>query len=150
MGENSKDNKSSLRIKADKVKDLRCKNLIAVLEEPTDFKNIGKVVRTINALGVEKLYVVDSKKRLPEEWEGMRSRKSLLNTSVSAIKWTFVKTFESTDKCLEHLEKNRYISIVTSPHVKGKKNLYLQDGNYTQKRLAVWFGNESVCPRISS
>lgn len=57
----SEKNKSSLRIKADKAKELRCKNLIAVLEEPTDFKNIGTVVRNINALGVEKLYIVDKK-----------------------------------------------------------------------------------------
>ncbi len=57
--------KSDLRKKADKVKDLRCENLIAVLEEPTDVKNIATVVRNINALGVEKLYIIDSKKRLP-------------------------------------------------------------------------------------
>ena len=135
--------KSDLRKKADKVKDLRCENLIAVLEEPTDVKNIATVVRNINALGVEKLYIIDSKKRLPEEWEEMRERKSLLKTSVSAIKWSFVKTFKSTEKCFEHLNKNRFISIVTSPHIKGQKNTFLHNGNYTQKRLAVWFGNES-------
>ncbi|GGZ65726.1 hypothetical protein GCM10008088_28640 [Mesonia mobilis] len=98
--------KTTLRKKADEVKDLRCKNLIAVLEEPTDIKNIGTVVRNINALGVEKLYIVDGKKRLPENWEEMRERKSLLKTSVSAIKWSFVKTFSSTKECIEHLEKN--------------------------------------------
>jgi len=132
-----------LRIKADKVKNLRCKNLIAVLEEPTDIKNIGTVVRNINALGVEKLYIVDGKKRLPEDWEEMRERKSLLKPSVSAIKWSFVKTFSSTEECVEHLAKKRFTSIATSPHIKGKTNLYLQEGNYTQKRLAVWFGNEA-------
>ncbi len=73
----------------------------------------------------------------------MRERKSLLKTSVSAIKWSFVKTFKSTEKCFEHLNKNRFISIVTSPHIKGQKNTFLHNGNYTQKRLAVWFGNES-------
>jgi len=135
--------KSTLRIKADKVKNLRCKNLIAVLEEPTDIKNIGTVVRNINALGVEKLYIVDGKKRLPEDWEEMRERKSLLKPSVSAIKWSFVKTFSSTEECVEHLAKKRFTSIATSPHIKGKTNLYLQEGNYTQKRLAVWFGNEA-------
>ena len=135
--------KTTLRKKADEVKGLRCKNLIAVLEEPTDIKNIGTVVRNINALGVEKLYIVDGKKRLPENWEEMRERKSLLKTSVSAIRWSFVKTFSSTEECIEHLEKKRFTSIATSPHTKGKTNLYLQDGNYTQKRLAIWFGNEA-------
>jgi len=33
-------NKSSLRERADKVRVLRSKNLIAVLEEPNDIKNI--------------------------------------------------------------------------------------------------------------
>jgi tRNA (guanosine-2'-O-)-methyltransferase len=139
----SENKKSSLRIKADKAKELRCKNLIAVLEEPTDFKNIGTVVRNINALGVEKLYIVDGKQRLPKEWDEMRERKSLLKPSVSAIKWSFVKTFSSTEECIEHLENKRFISIATSPHTKEKTNLLLQNGNYTQKRLAVWFGNES-------
>jgi tRNA (guanosine-2'-O-)-methyltransferase len=143
LNKQTENTKSTLRKKADEVKDLRCKNLIAVLEEPTDIKNIGTVVRNINALGVEKLYIVDGKKRLPEEWEEMRERKSLLKPSVSAIKWSFVKTFSSTEECIEHLEKKRFTSIATSPHTKGKTNLYLQNGNYTQKRLAVWFGNEA-------
>ena len=50
---------SSLRQRANAVKCGRCKNLIAVLEEPSDPKNIGAVIRNINALGVEKLYIVD-------------------------------------------------------------------------------------------
>ncbi|MCG8184425.1 TrmH family RNA methyltransferase [Tenacibaculum piscium] len=143
MNKQTEKTKSTLRKKADEVKDLRCKNLIVVLEEPTDIKNIGTVVRNINALGVEKLYIVDGKKRLPEDWQEMRERKSLLKPSVSAIKWSFVKTFFSTQECIEHLEKNRFTSIATSPHTKGKTNLYLQNGDYTQKRLAVWFGNEA-------
>ena len=143
MNKQTENVKSSLRKKADVIKDLRCKNLIAVLEEPTDIKNIGTVVRNINALGVEKLYIVDGKKRLPDEWEEMRERKSLLKPSVSAIKWSFVKTFSSTEECMAHLEKKRFTSIATSPHTKGKSNVFLQNGNYTQKRLAVWFGNEA-------
>jgi len=143
LNKQTENTKSTLRKKADKVKDLRCKNLIAVLEEPTDIKNIGTVVRNINALGVEKLYIVDGKKRLPENWQEMRERKSLLKPSVSAIKWSFVKTFSSTEECIQHLEKKRFTSIATSPHTKGKTNLYLQNGDYTQKRLAVWFGNEA-------
>ena len=135
--------KSSLRERADRVKDLRCKNLIAVLEEPNDIKNIGTVVRNINALGVEKLYIVDSKGRLPKDWQEMRESQSLLRTSVSAIKWSFVKTFKSTEECIKHLRKNRFVSVVTSPYIKGETNVVLHEGNYTQIRLAVWFGNES-------
>ena len=108
-----------------------------------DVKNIGSVIRNVNALGVEKIYVVDSRKSLPDDWEEFRERKSLSKISVSASKWTFVKRFDSTKECLEHLEKNRFTSIVTSPHIKGKENFVLHEADYTQTRLAVWFGNES-------
>ena len=73
----------------------------------------------------------------------MREKKKLLDISVSAVKWTFVKKFKTTEECMDHLEKNKFISIVISPHVKGKTNIILQDGDFTQKRLAVWFGNEA-------
>lgn len=144
MTDRQKNEKTALRRKADEIKDYRCKNLIAVLEEPNDPKNIGTVIRNINALGVEKLYIVDSRNLVPDNWQEMRERKSFLKSSVSAVKWSFVKKFKSTEECLEHLEKNRFTSVVTSPHIKGRKNVILHKGNYTQKRLAVWFGNESI------
>ena len=143
MEKDEKKEKSSLRKRADSIKEFRCKNLIAVLEEPNDYKNIGRTIRNINALGVEKLYIVDSRKKLPDDWQEIRNRKSLSKTSVSAVKWTFVKRFDSTEECIEHLEKKRFVSIVTSPHQKGKENIVLHEGDYTQIRLAVWFGNES-------
>jgi len=73
----------------------------------------------------------------------MRDKKSLSKPSVSAIKWSFVKRFNSTEDCLKHLSKNRFTSIVTSPHTKGKDNFILHEADYTHPRLAVWFGNES-------
>lgn len=133
----------SVRKKADAIKPFRCKNLIAVIEDPADITNIGTVIRNVNALGVEKAYVVDPRKALPEDWQDMRERRALSKSSVSAVKWTFVRRFDSTEECLAHLEKNRFVSIVTSPHVKGKTNVYLHEGDYTAyAKLAVWFGNE--------
>lgn len=138
-----KKSKPSVRKRADAIKSFRCKNLIAVIEDPADMKNIGTVIRNVNALGVEKVYVVDPRKALPDDWQDMRERKSLSKTSVSAVKWTFVRRFDSTAACLEHLEKKGFASIVTSPHVKGAKNVFLHEGDYTKHtKLAVWFGNE--------
>ena len=106
--------------------------------------NIGTVIRNVNAMGVEKVYIIDPKKSLPDDWQDMRTRRKLSSTSVSAVKWTFVKRFDSTADCLRHLESKGYNSIVTSPHVKGKESLYLHEGDFTQfPKLAVWFGNES-------
>lgn len=136
--------KSAARQRADEVKPYRCKNLIAVLEDPKNIKNIGTVIRNVNALGVEKVYIVDPRKALPDDWQDMRERRSLSKTSASGIKWSFVKRFDSTEECLAHLKKNRFISIVTSPHVKGRRNAILHDADYTvHTKLAVWFGNET-------
>jgi len=136
--------KSKKRQRADLIKPYRCKNLIAVIEDPNDIKNIGTIIRNVNALGVEKAYIVDPKKKLPNDWQDMREKKSLSSTSVSAIKWSFVKRFDNTEACLEHLEKNNFVSIVTSPHVKGQNNVVLHEGDYTvHAKLAVWFGSES-------
>ncbi|MEM1438257.1 MAG: RNA methyltransferase [Pseudomonadota bacterium] len=139
----SSSRKSGVRRRADEVKPYRCKNLIAVIEDPIDIKNIGTVIRNVNALGVEKTYVIDPRGALPDDWQEMRERKSLSKTSVSALKWSFVKRFDSTEDCLKHLNRYRYISIATSPHQKGHRNVILDEGDYTVfTRLAVWFGNE--------
>ena len=136
--------KSSKRQRADLVKPYQCKNLIAVIEDPHDIKNIGTVIRNVCALGVEKTYIVDPRKALPKDWQEMRTRSSLSGTSASAIKWSFVKRFDSSEDCLAHLEKNRFVSIVTSPHVKGRENVVLHEGDFTtHHKLAVWFGSES-------
>lgn len=144
MTKEKDEGKSSLRTRADKIKEFRCKNLIVVLEDPKDPSNIGTVIRNVNALGVEKIYIVDSRNLLAKDWAEIKEQKSLLASSVSAVKWTFVKKFKSTAECILHLEKNKFTSVVTSPHIKGKTNFILHEGNYTQKKLAVWFGKESI------
>lgn len=137
--------KKPRRKRADEIKAFRCKNLIAVIENPSDVKNIGTVIRNVNALGVEKVYVVDTRRSLPDDWQAMRDKKPLSDTSVSAVKWTFVKRFDSTDECFDYLEKKNFTSIVTSPHVKGKKSIFLHEGDYTvHAKLAVWFGSEAI------
>ncbi len=142
--EEQKKQKPSVRKRANEIKEYRCKNLIAVIEDPSDIINIGTVVRNVNALGVEKVYVVDPRNSLPDNWQDMRERKSLSKTSVSAIKWSFVKRFDTTQACIKHLETNRFVSVVTSPHVKGKKSAILDEADFTEHhKLAVWFGNEA-------
>lgn len=140
-----KKSKPSLRARADKIKHFRCKNLIAVIERPQDVRNIGTIIRNVNALGVEKAYVVSDQKGLPDEWQKMRAASALNALSASAIKWSFVRKFKDTESCLAHLEKKGFVSIVTSPHTKGRKNVILHEGDYTKhKKLAVWFGSEGT------
>lgn len=116
-----------------------------MLEAPSDITNIGSVIRNANGLGVEKVYVVDPRGELPEDWQEVREARTLSKLSASAVKWTFVKRFDSTDACFDHLEKNNFTSIVTSPHVKGKTSIFLDEGDYTAfAKLAIWFGNEGA------
>ena len=140
-----KKSKPALRAKADKIRNFRCKNLIVVIERPGDLRNIGTIIRNVNALGVEKAYVVSDQQFLPDDWQEMRSRRSLNAISASAIKWSFVKKFKDTESCLAHLERNGFVSVVTSPHTKGRKNVVLHEADYTgYKKLAIWFGNEGT------
>lgn len=133
----------SIRERIKKVKHLRNKYLICVIENPKLSINIGSIIRNVSALGVEKIYIIGGYKGVPKNFEDSRNNKSLLTDSVGAAKWTFVKHFETAAECIGHLRKNLYTIAVTSPHLKGKENVELYDGDFTQKRLAVWFGNES-------
>lgn len=136
--------KKPARRRADEIKAFRCKNLIVVIEEPENPRNIGTVIRNVNALGAEKVYVVDPRHVLADDWQDLRSEPKLSKLSVSAVKWTFVKRFDSTETCLAHLEKNHFVSVATSPHVKGKTNKFLHQVDFAEHaKLAVWFGNEA-------
>ena len=122
----------TIRGRIRKIKHLQNKYFICVLEYPKDIKNIASAIRNISAFGVEKLYVVGGPK-IVKNFESARKNTRLKNLSVGANKWVFV----------EHLRKNLYTIAVTSSHQKGSKNVNLYEEIFTQKRLSVWFGNES-------
>lgn len=132
----------AIRDRIREIKHLQNKYFICVLENPKDIVNIAAAVRNISAFGVEKLYVIGNNS-IVKDFETSRTHKGLTNTSVGANKWVFVKQFNTTTECIAHLRKDRYTIAVTSSHTKGKENVYLYEETFTQKRLAVWFGNES-------
>ena len=131
--------KSSLRKRADCIKSKRCRYLLAVLENPKNVHNIGAVIRNIDALGISKLYVVG------KDIRGKKNMKWLKESSVGACGHTYIRTFDTTKECIEHLRMRGYSSLVTSPHTGGgKTNIPLKEGEYQKYgKLAVWFGNES-------
>lgn len=136
---------SSLRKKANRASQWRCKTLICVLENPKTIENVCQIIRTIDNLGVAKLYVVDNHNLFcGQPWSMFKNDHRLNALSASAIKYVYVKTFATTNACFQHLKPKNFISIGTSPHIKGKHNISLKQGTFTDKKLAVWFGNESV------
>ncbi len=133
----------SIRQKIKKIKHLRSKYFICVLENPKDSNNLASAIRNVCALGVEKIYVIGGYNGIPKSFDEFRNNSHLSKISVGASKWTFVKHFETTSECISYLRKNLYTIAVTSPHLQNKENVNLYDGKFTHKRLAVWFGNES-------
>lgn len=124
------------------IKHLRNRYFICVLENPDNLVNVASAIRNISAFGVEKLYVIGGANIL-KDFESSRSNKHLTNISVGANKWVFVKHFDTTGECISYLRKKLYTIAVTSSHKKGKNNIDLYEGDFTQRRLAIWFGNES-------
>lgn len=133
----------AIRERIRKIKHLRNRYFVCVLENPTDIVNIASAIRNICAFGVEKLYVVGGAKNILHDFESSRSNKRLTNVSVGANKWVYVRYFNTTTECVSHLRKNLYTIVATSSHQKGKKNINLYEETFTQRRLSVWFGNES-------
>lgn len=80
--EEKKRSKPTLRARANKIKDFKCKNLIAVIEHPDNLRNIGTIIRNVNALGVEKTYIVTSQKLVTDSWEDMRTDSKLNGVSL--------------------------------------------------------------------
>lgn len=117
--------------------------LIAVLENPIYIMNIGNVIRNVNGLGVNSLYVIDGLKRLENDEAVIRERKTLIKHSSGAVKFTKIKRFDTIEDCFEELNKNGFVSVGTSPHSDSGKNYILEKSNLTQPKLAIWFGDEA-------
>ena len=135
--------KPSVRRRATAVKPFRAKHCIVVLENPNEMCNIGTVIRNVNAFGATSVYVVDPHRKLPDDWEEARKRKSLQKTSVSAVQWTYIKRLDTTEDCVAHLTSRGYKSVATSPHRQDKPSAFLHEYDFTRfARIAIWFGSE--------
>jgi len=101
-----------------------------VLENVFDPHNISAVMRSCDAVGVQELYVLNTKIPRHKKW-GARS-------SSSAAKWLTVHQFEDATACFKALRK-KYDRILTTHLSSDAVNLYTLD--LTQK-IALVFGNE--------
>lgn len=115
--------------------------LIAVLENPNYILNIGSVIRNVNGLGVDRLYVIDGMKRLEDDPEALRRRRTLLKHSSGAVQWTDIRRFDTSRQALDVLKKDGFISVGTSPH--RSKGMSLHESDLRHPRLAIWFGSEA-------
>lgn len=105
-------------------------DITVVLENVFDPHNISAVMRTCDAVGVQELFILNTKIPPHKKW-GARS-------SSSAAKWLTIHQFEDTAECFLSLRK-RYSSILTTHLSSDAVNLY--DVDMTQS-IALVFGNE--------
>ena len=118
------------RDKLQAVLSKRQNDITIVLENVFDPHNISAVMRTCDAVGVQELYVLNTKIPRHKKW-GAKS-------SSSAAKWLTVYQFENAEECFSELRK-KYSKILTTHLTSDAINLYEID---LTQRVALVFGNE--------
>jgi tRNA (guanosine-2'-O-)-methyltransferase len=118
------------RQKIEEVLSKRQNNLTVVLENVFDPHNISAVMRSCDAVGVQEIFVLNTKIPLHKKW-GERS-------SSSAHKWLTVHQYTDVAECFKAL-RNRFEKILTTHLSSGSVSLY--DADLTTK-VALVFGNE--------
>jgi len=105
-------------------------DIAVVLENVFDPHNISAVMRTCDAVGVQDIYILNTKIPRHKKW-GAKS-------SSSAAKWLTIHQFEKASACFSSLRKN-YSTILTT-HLSSDA-ISLHEINFT-KNIALVFGNE--------
>jgi tRNA (guanosine-2'-O-)-methyltransferase len=105
-------------------------DLTVVLENVFDPHNISAVMRTCDAVGIQEIYILNTKIPRHKKW-GARS-------SSSAAKWLTVHQFENAGECFLSLRK-RYSKILTTHLSSDAVDLYAID---MTEPIALVFGNE--------
>jgi tRNA (guanosine-2'-O-)-methyltransferase len=108
----------------------RQNDITVVLENVFDPHNISAVMRTCDAVGVQDIYILNTKIPRHKKW-GARS-------SSSAAKWLTIHQFENAEECFLSLRK-RYSTILTTHLSSDAVDLYSVD---LTKSIALVFGNE--------
>jgi len=108
----------------------RQNNITVVLENVFDPHNISAVMRTCDAVGVQDVYVLNTKIPRHIKW-GDKS-------SSSAAKWLTVHQYNNAEECFSSLRK-QYSTILTT-HLSSDA-ISLHEIDFT-KSIALVFGNE--------
>jgi len=93
-------------------------DLTIVLENVFDPHNISAVMRTCDAVGVQELFILNTKIPPHKKW-GARS-------SSSAAKWLTIHQYEDADRCFEAVRK-RYSRIISTHLSSDATSLYSLD-----------------------
>ncbi len=118
------------RDKLNSVLNKRQTDITVVLENVADPHNISAVMRTCDAVGVQEIYILNTKIPRHKKW-GPKS-------SSSAAKWLTIHEFENAAACFSSLRK-RYSTILTTHLSTDAVSLHELDLTVP---IALVFGNE--------
>ncbi len=116
--------------KLTRVLNNRQANLTVVMENVEDPRNISAVMRTCDAVGIQDIYILNTKIARHRKW-GFKS-------GSSATKWLTAHQYDNINECFEALRKN-YNHIFTTQLGAGAISLYDIDFSGS---VALVFGNE--------
>jgi len=117
-------------VKFQKVLAHRQNDLTVVLENVIDPHNISAVMRSCDAVGIQEIFVLNTRIPRHKKW-GFRS-------SRSAAKWVTVHQFEDVADCFAAI-RNSYSSIFTTSLTSNSISLYNME---LTRSMALVFGNE--------
>jgi tRNA (guanosine-2'-O-)-methyltransferase len=112
------------------VLDKRQGNITVVLENVFDPHNISAVMRTADAVGLQDIYILNTKIPRHKKW-GAKS-------SSSAAKWLTIHQYDNAEECFSSLRK-RYSTILTTHLSSDAVSLH---GIDMTQSIALVFGNE--------
>ncbi|MFT4205118.1 MAG: RNA methyltransferase [Chitinophagaceae bacterium] len=108
-------------------------DLAVVMENIGDLHNIGAVMRSCDAVGVQDIYVLNTDSHIADIQE------RAFTSSRSANRWVTVHQYGNVQTCVEAL-RNKYQKMYCTHLSTDAKVLY--DVDFTQESIALVFGNE--------
>lgn len=119
------------RAKIETVLNHRQPDMTVIVENLEDQHNVFAILRTCDSVGIQDIYVIQSRTRTEHSKAGFRS-------SRSASKWVDIHWFESVETCMEVVKK-KFDHILAAHLDADSKSLY--DLELTEP-VALVFGNE--------
>lgn len=118
------------RQKIEAVLSKRQNDITVVLENVFDPHNISAIMRNCDAVGIQEIFVLNTKLPRHEKWGFKSSR--------SALKWVTVHQFTNVEECITSVRK-KYQQVLTTHLSSAAVSLYEVD---LTKNSALIFGNE--------